>query len=123
MNQKPLDYYLNADYFFTVRPDLDDGGYIVEFPDLRYCVGTGDTVEEAIRDAMLAKSEWITAAYEDNISIPKPTGGEEYNGRISLRIPRSLHRSIAEAAKKEGVSANQFISHLISLGLGKRKQP
>ncbi|MCR6545683.1 type II toxin-antitoxin system HicB family antitoxin [Dehalobacterium formicoaceticum] len=118
--KKELDYYLKADYPFTVRPDLDDGGYIVEFPDLRYCVGTGDTTEDAIKDAVIAKAEWIKAAYEDNINIPDPGSAEEYNGRISLRIPKSLHRNIVESAKKEGVSANQFISHLISLGIGKR---
>lgn len=123
MNKKPLEYYLNADYPFSIRPDPDDGGYIVEFPDLCYCVGTGDTVEAAINDAKIVKDEWIKAAYEDNIPIPEPMGVEEYSGRISLRIPKSLHRSIVSAAKKEGVSVNQFISHLISLGIGKRRQP
>ncbi len=118
--KKELDYYLNAAYPFTVRPDIDDGGYIVDFPDLRYCVGTGDTTDDAIKDAITAKEEWIRAAYEDNISIPEPGTNDEYNGRISLRIPKSLHRSIAESAKKEGISANQFISHLISVGMGKR---
>ncbi len=122
--EKSLESYLNADYPFTVRPDTDDGGYIVEFPDLRYCVGTGDTVDEAIADAMTAKSEWIKASYEDRITIPEPQSNEEYNGRISLRIPKSLHRHIIEAAKNEGVSANQFLSHLISLGMGNRmRQP
>ncbi len=118
---KPLDYYLNADYPFTVRPDTDDGGYIIEFSDLRYCVGTGGTIEEAIKDAIIAKREWLTTAHENGIDIPEAsTGNEEYNGRISLRIPKSLHKHIVEAAKREGVSANQFLSHLISMGIGKK---
>jgi len=116
---KDLNYYLNLDYPFTVRPDANDGGFIVEFPDLCYCVGTGDTIEEAISDAMIAKSEWIKAAFENGITIPEPGGIEEYNGRISLRIPKSLHKMIAETAKKEGVSANQFLSHLISINIGR----
>ena len=116
---KDMNYYLNISYPFTVRPDTDDGGFIVEFSDLRYCVGTGDTTEEAIKDAMIAKEEWIKAAIEANINIPEP-GSEEYNGRITLRIPKSLHRMVAEAAKKEGVSANQFVSHLISMGIGRK---
>jgi len=117
---KDLSYYLNLSYSFTVRPDTDDGGYIVEFPDLRYCVGTGDTIQDAINDAMIAKNEWIKAAYEAGIAIPEPSGKEEYNGRITLRIPKSLHRMIAEAARREGVSANQYLSHLISMGVGKK---
>lgn len=116
---KDTNYYLNIDYPFIVRPDTDDGGYIVEFPDLRYCVGTGDTIEEAIDDAKIAKGEWIKAAIESNINIPEP-GSEEYNGRITLRIPKTLHRMVAETAKKEGVSANQFLSHLISMGIGRK---
>jgi antitoxin HicB len=73
---------------------------------------------------MTAKSEWIKAAYEDHISVPEPQSSDEYNGRISLRIPKSLHKHIIEAAKVEGVSANQFLSHLISLGMGRRtRQP
>lgn len=120
MVNKDINYYLGLTYPFSVRPDLDDGGYIVEFSDLRYCVGTGDTIEEAIQDAMIAKDEWIKAAYENGITIPEPGGNEDYNGRISLRIPKSLHRKIIETAKKEGVSANQFLSHLISMSMGKK---
>ena len=118
---KSLDFYLNTDYPFTVRPDTDDGGFIVEFLDLRFCVGTGDSVEEAIKDAMIAKSEWINAAFENGIAIPEPGAvNEEYNGRISLRVPKSLHKMVIETAKKEGVSANHFLSHLISMGIGKK---
>lgn len=115
---KNLEYYLELNYPFNVKPDLDDGGYIAEFPDLRYCVGTGDTIEEAIEDAMIAKEEWIKAAYEHNVTIPEPVSNEEFNGRVTLRLPKSLHRNVIETAKKEGVSANQFLLHLISLGLG-----
>lgn len=117
---KDLAYYLQLNYPFQVRPDVDDGGFIVEFPDLRYCVGTGDTIDEAIADAMTAKEEWIKAALEANIPVPEPGQQEEYNGRITLRIPRSLHKMVVEAAKREGVSANQFLSHLISMGMGRK---
>ena len=116
--EKNLEYYLELNYPFNVKSDLDDGGYIAGFPDLRYCVGTGDTIAEAIEDAMIAKEEWIKAAYEHNVTIPEPVSNEEFNGRVTLRLPKSLHRSVIETAKKEGVSANQFLLHLISLGMG-----
>ncbi len=116
---KDLDYYLSLNFTLTIRPDADDGGFIAEFPDLQYCLGTGDTIEEAINDAMIAKREWIKASFEDGIKIPEPMT-EEHNGRISLRIPKSLHRKINEIAKREGVSANQFLSSLISMGIGKK---
>ncbi len=118
--KRSLESYLGLVYPFNVRPDPDDGGYIVEFPDLRYCVGTGETVEEAIADAEIAKSEWIKAAYEDHIAIPEPQSSVEYNGRISLRVPKSLHRNIIEQSNIDGVSANQFLNNLICIGMGKR---
>jgi len=60
------------------------------------------------------------SAIDNDIPIPEPSENEEYNGRISLRIPRSLHRNIIESAKRDGVSANQYLTHLISLGMGQR---
>ena len=53
-------------------------------------------------------------------TIPEPQSIDDYNGRISLRIPKSLHKNIIEVAKVEGVSANQYLNHLISTGMGKR---
>lgn len=45
---------------------------------------------------------------------------EDYSGRISLRVPKSLHKKIMVAAQREGVSANLYLTHLISLGLGEK---
>lgn len=32
----------------------------------------------------------------------------EYSGKISLRVPKSLHKELIEKAKQEGVSLNQY---------------
>ena len=39
---------------------------------------------------------------------------EEYSGRLVLRIPRSLHKSLKEAAKLEGVSLNQYMLYKLA---------
>ncbi|MCD8146003.1 MAG: type II toxin-antitoxin system HicB family antitoxin [Clostridiales bacterium] len=39
---------------------------------------------------------------------------EEYSGRLVLRIPRSLHKSLKEAAALEGVSLNQYMLYKLS---------
>lgn len=39
---------------------------------------------------------------------------EEYSGKLVLRIPRSLHRELKEAAKMEGVSLNQYMLYKLS---------
>ena len=33
---------------------------------------------------------------------------EDYSGQFKLRIPRSLHRSLAEHSQRQGISMNQY---------------
>lgn len=37
-----------------------------------------------------------------------------YSGRISLRIPKELHKELIEAAAQNNVSLNQFILYKLS---------
>lgn len=39
---------------------------------------------------------------------------EGYSGRLVLRLPRSLHRRLKEAAAVEGVSLNQYLLYKLS---------
>ena len=41
-----------------------------------------------------------------------------YSGRLLLRMPRTLHEQLAEAAEQEGTSLNQLIVGLLSRSLG-----
>ena len=39
---------------------------------------------------------------------------EDYSGRLVLRIPRSLHKQLKEAAAMEGVSLNQYMLYKLA---------
>jgi len=39
---------------------------------------------------------------------------QEYSGKISVRVPKSLHRNLAQSAKDEGISLNQFILYKLA---------
>ena len=39
---------------------------------------------------------------------------QEYSGKLSLRLPRTLHRDLSMAAKMEGISLNQFILYKLA---------
>lgn len=39
---------------------------------------------------------------------------EEYSGKLVIRIPRSLHKQLKEAAEIEGVSLNQYMLYKLS---------
>lgn len=60
-----------------------------------------------IEDAMRA---WIETALEDGYPIPEPRPTDQYSGKFVVRVPRSLHRQLAEAATRDGVSLNTFVN-------------
>jgi len=50
----------------------------------------------------------------EDLELLKIAGRTEYNGKISLRVPKSLHKKLVEDAKKEGTSLNQFILYKLA---------
>jgi len=39
---------------------------------------------------------------------------QEFSGKISLRVPKSLHKDLVQKAKNEGISLNQFILYKLA---------
>lgn len=111
---KTLTEYMNLPYRMEVVADHEEGGFIVSFPDLPGCITCGNTIEAAVANAEDAKRAWLEAALEDGIEIQEPDELDAYSGQFKLRIPRSLHRSLAERSKREGVSMNQYCVYLLS---------
>jgi antitoxin HicB len=109
-------------YPFTVRPlgAEDGGGYLVEFPDLPGCMADGATVDEAVNEARDALRSWIDTMRELGRPIPPPPAEDDkrYSGRWLMRVPRSLHRRLAERAREEGVSLNALATALLVEGVG-----
>ena len=109
-----LEYYLNLPYRMELVPDADEGGYVVRFPDLPGCFAVGENTIEALANAEDAKREWIEAALEDGVRIHEPDSLADYSGQFKLRLPKSLHRSLSEHARNEGISMNQYCVYLLS---------
>ena len=114
--KKTIDDYMKLPYKMEIVEDPDEGGFVVSFPELPGCITIGDTIEEAIKNASDAKRTWFEAALEENIDISEPLVSEKYSGQFKLRLPKSLHRSLAENSKREGISMNQYCVYLLSLG-------
>ena len=110
---KTLDEYMRMPYRMEVVADAE-GGYVVSFPELKGCLTGGETIESAVANAEDAKREWLAAALEDGYPVPEPTRDEDYSGQFKLRIPKSLHRQLAEQSRREGISMNQYCLYLLS---------
>ncbi len=111
---KTLDDYMTMPYRMEIVEDTAEGGFVVSYPDLPGCITSGETLESAAQNALDAKKAWLIAAMEEGIEIHEPDNLEEYSGQFKLRIPRSLHRLLAEHSQKEGISMNQYCVYLLS---------
>lgn len=111
---KTIDEYMNLPYRMELIPDVEEGGYAVRFPELPGCFTCGDSMEEAIANAIDCKRTWFEAAIAQGLDIAKPASTEEYSGQFKLRLPKSLHKSLAEHSKAEGISMNQYCLYLLS---------
>lgn len=113
--RRTIEEYLALEYPFNVVAD-EEGGYGVIFPDLPGCMTQVETIDELPEMVEEARRLWIETEYEMGRDIPLPSYPEEYSGKFVLRLPRSLHRSLAEAAEGDGVSLNQYVVTLLARG-------
>ena len=111
---KTLNEYMSLPYRMEIVEDTSEGGFVVSFPDLPGCITSGNTIETAVKNAHDAKQAWFEAAIDEGISINEPDSLDGYSGQFKLRIPKSLHRSLAEHSKKEGISMNQYCLYLLA---------
>lgn len=95
------------DYQVVVRWSAEDDCFIASLPALDGCVTHGSSEEEALNNASEAAQLWLDSAHRLGHTIPKPT--DQYSGRMTIRLPTSLHQRIAEEAEREGVSINQWV--------------
>ena len=98
---KTLNEYMAMSYKMEIVEDNDEGGFVVSYPDLPGCITCSETIESAVANALDAKKAWLEAALEEGIEIHEPDNLEDYSGQFKLRIPRSLHRLLAEHSKRE----------------------
>ncbi len=109
---KQLAYYLTLDYTIRLKKNADES-YFVEVEELPGCFSEADSKQEALVMIEDAKKVWLEAALERKMPIPEPLQNE-YSGKLHLRLPKFLHRSLATQAKREGVSLNTYITSNLS---------
>ena len=121
MARKTLGYYMALPYRVEVYPEEDGSGYTARIPDLPGCMTCADTLDELWTMIEEAKQLWVQVALEDNdyVPEPQPVKVQKYSGKFVTRIPRSLHRQLAQRAEREGTSLNQLVLALLSDGMGR----
>ena len=111
---------LKKEFQIKLYPIKDDDGsetvWAAEIPELPGCVGAGDAPQEALLAVDDARKSWIEVALLEGKTIPKPLADDTLNfsGKFTLRLPKTLHKDLAEQAEQESVSLNQYLLYLIS---------
>lgn len=62
-----------TDYPILIFWSDEDEEYVAVVPDLKGCSASGETVEEAAREAKTAQRLWLEAARDNGYPIPPPT--------------------------------------------------
>jgi len=124
MNDRSVDDYLALPYTIEVTRDNDpeNPGWVARMLEFPGCITQADTFEllgEMIEDAMRG---WIEVALEDRIPIPEPRPSESFSGKFVVRVPKSLHRELVEAAEKDGVSLNTYVSTALGKAISHTKK-
>ncbi len=50
----------------------------------------------------------------ETITLEEYRAQREYSGKLMLRIPKELHRDLVEAARRNGVSLNQYAAYKLA---------
>lgn len=120
--KKDLNYYLSLNYAseISIIPEDEGGGYLASIPLLPGCMTDGETVEEAYTNLQDAKREWIIDMLDRGLPINEPNMKPRFSGRFVVRVPKTLHRLLAEESEREGVSLNQFVNNSLAFVVGQK---
>ncbi len=91
-----------------------DQAFIATVPELPGLSAFGDTPEMAVQELAVAKKLYLDTLKKDGDGFPEPDILKPYSGQMRLRLPKSLHASLSQEAKKEGVSLNTYIIQLLA---------
>lgn len=122
MTIRDVNYYLSLPYTIELVRE-DNATWFARVVELPGCMTKSRSAEDAvtmIRDAMTG---WLELALADGRNIPEPKVQEAYSGKFVVRVPKSLHRDLVDAAAREQVSLNQFIATELARAVGRPSPP
>ena len=111
---KTFEEYMKLPYKLEIVPDSEESGFVASYPERPGCITCGSTIADAVNNAEDAKKAWLLSAIEEHITIAEPESAQSYSGQFKLRIPKTLHKTLVEDSKKEGISMNQYCVYLLA---------
>ena len=102
---------LSDQYLKIVEWSEEDNCYIGTSPGLFMGGVHGDDQTEVFLELCSVVEEVVALFESEGKQLPAPTANKQYSGKISLRIPPELHKTVAIKATQAGESINKFIQN------------
>lgn len=93
--------------------------YVAEIPELKGCVGSGNSYDEALEEVLENKNVYLDTLIELGRKIPIPKQKKnKFSGKLSLRLSSNLHQKVSLIADELDVSINQYIVEVLAESVG-----
>ena len=87
--------------------DSEHVGLCAEFPSLSWLAPSPEKALSGIRRVVAEVVDDLKALGEP---VPDALADKTYSGRLLVRIPASVHRTLATEAAEQGISLNRLVS-------------
>lgn len=108
-------------YNITVRKGIFSGeecyeARVLELPDVAEYADSFEEAYELVIDTVETTAEIFA---EKGKVMPVPfEPADEFSGRVTLRMPKTMHRAYSRMAEIEDISLNQLLVNCLSFALG-----
>jgi predicted RNase H-like HicB family nuclease len=90
----------------------EDGGYVANVPDLRYCSAFGETYEEALHEVLVAMELHLDTLREEGKPIPEPRSRRVVGVRADMSDPSGTVQIVEEVAVSSTEDIGQVADQL-----------
>jgi predicted RNase H-like HicB family nuclease len=117
-------HYLDLPYTVAVHSQGEgkQATWSATVEELSGCAAQGRSPDEAVERLRGAMESWFEAALAQRRKIPVPAGqtvkqraaSSTHSGRFLVRMPGVLHAELAQAAEREQLSLNRFVTNALA---------
>jgi predicted HicB family RNase H-like nuclease len=108
-------------YPVSIKWSDEDEGYIAVIPGVRGLSAFGESPQKALSELKTAAHAYLRSLKKAGKPLPVFAKAVPFSGQLRLRLPKSLHAELSQAAENEGISLNTYLITLLAREHTKRE--
>lgn len=101
-------------YPVSIKWSDEDKGYIATIPGIQGLSAFGEEPDVALCELNIAAKAYYESLKKAGKPLPVLAQVVPFSGQLRLRLPKSLHAELSQAAENEGVSLNTYLISLLA---------